>query len=117
MIPFEIKSLETLGIPAAVREFSNLARGFVLVTGPTGSGRSTTLAALIDQANQTRSEHIMTVEDPIEFPHEHKKCLVNQREVGSDTTSFSQALKHVLRQDPDIILVGEMRDLRRSRWH
>jgi len=111
LIPFEIKSLEALGIPPAVREFATMPRGFVLVTGPTGSGKSTTLAALIDYANRTREEHIMTVEDPIEFLHEHKKCLVNQREVGTDTTSFNQALKHVLRQDPDIILVGEMRDL------
>ena len=111
LIPFEIKSLEALGIPPAVREFATMPRGFVLVTGPTGSGKSTTLAALIDYANRTREEHIMTVEDPIEFLHEHKKCLVNQREVGTDTTSFNQALKHVLRQDPDIILVGEMRAL------
>ena len=111
MIPFEIKSLEALGIPPGLRDFAALPRGFILVTGPTGSGKSTTLAALIDQANSTRSEHIMTVEDPIEFLHEHKKCLVNQREVGTDTNSFSAALKHVLRQDPDIILVGEMRDL------
>ncbi len=111
MIPFEIKSLEALGVPPGVREFANMPRGFVLVTGPTGSGKSTTLAALIDQANSTRAEHIMTVEDPIEFLHQHKKCLVNQREVGTDTNSFTQALKHVLRQDPDIILVGEMRDL------
>lgn len=111
MIPYEIKSLEELGIPPAVREFANQPRGFVLVTGPTGSGKSTTLAALIDHANSTREEHIMTVEDPIEFLHRHKKCLVNQREVGADTWSFTDALKHVLRQDPDIILVGEMRDL------
>lgn len=111
MIPFEIKSLEALGIPASVRDLASLPRGFVLVTGPTGSGKSTTLAALIDQANSSRADHIMTVEDPIEFLHKHKKCLVNQREVGTDTTSFTAALKHVLRQDPDIILVGEMRDL------
>jgi twitching motility protein PilT len=111
VIPFEIKPLQELGIPAVVSNFASLPRGFVLVTGPTGSGKSTTLASLIDLANRTRRDHIMTVEDPIEFLHEHKQCLVNQREVGEDTTSFTQALKHVLRQDPDIILVGEMRDL------
>ncbi|MDQ1306047.1 MAG: twitching motility protein PilT [Actinomycetota bacterium] len=111
VIPFEIKPLQELGIPAVVSNFASLPRGFVLVTGPTGSGKSTTLASLIDLANRTRRDHIMTVEDPIEFLHEHKQCLVNQREVGEDTLSFTQALKHVLRQDPDIILVGEMRDL------
>ena len=111
VIPFEIKSLESLGMPPAMGNFAQLPRGFVLVTGPTGSGKSTTLAALVDLANRTRNEHIMTVEDPIEFLHQHKSCLVNQREVGEDTYSFSNALKHVLRQDPDIILVGEMRDL------
>jgi twitching motility protein PilT len=111
IIPFEIKSLESLGIPQTVANFSQMPRGFVLVTGPTGSGKSTTLAAMVDLANRTRSDHIMTVEDPIEFLHTHKRCLVNQREVGEDTHSFSNALKHVLRQDPDIILVGEMRDL------
>lgn len=111
VIPFEIVSLEKLGMPATVRKFAHLPRGFVLVTGPTGSGKSTTLAALVDEANANRSDHIMTIEDPIEFLHQHKKCLVNQREIGSDTQSFGQALKHVLRQDPDIILVGEMRDL------
>ncbi len=111
VIPMEIKPLDDLGVPAVVANFASLPRGFVLVTGPTGSGKSTTLAALVDLANRTRRDHIMTVEDPIEFLHEHKSCLVNQREVGTDTTSFAQALKHVLRQDPDIILVGEMRDL------
>ena len=111
MIPFEIKSLEALGIPSSIRDFAQMPRGFILVTGPTGSGKSTTLAALIDYANTSRADHIMTVEDPIEFIHQHKKCLVNQREVGTDTNSFTNALKHVLRQDPDIILVGEMRDL------
>ena len=111
IIPFEIKKLEDLGVPPSVANFASLPRGFVLVTGPTGSGKSTTLAALIDLANRTRSEHIMTVEDPIEFLHRHQKCIVNQREVGEDTWSFQNALKHVLRQDPDIILVGEMRDL------
>jgi twitching motility protein PilT len=111
IIPFEIKSLESLGVPPSVANFAGLPRGFVLVTGPTGSGKSTTLAAMIDLANRTRHDHIMTVEDPIEFLHKHKSSLVNQREVGEDTWSFGNALKHVLRQDPDIILVGEMRDL------
>jgi twitching motility protein PilT len=111
LIPFEIKALEDLGVPPAVGNFAMLPRGFVLVTGPTGSGKSTTLAAVVDMANRQRRDHIMTVEDPIEFLHEHKSCLVNQREVGEDTHSFKNALKHVLRQDPDIILVGEMRDL------
>jgi len=111
IIPFEIKKLEDLGVPPSVANFASLPRGFVLVTGPTGSGKSTTLASLIDLANRTRNEHIMTVEDPIEFLHRHQKCIVNQREVGEDTWSFQNALKHVLRQDPDIILVGEMRDL------
>ena len=111
LIPYEIKKLEDLGVPPAVSNFAMLPRGFVLVTGPTGSGKSTTLAAVVDLANRQRAEHIMTVEDPIEFLHSHQKCLVNQREVGEDTWSFKNALKHVLRQDPDIILVGEMRDL------
>ncbi len=111
VIPFEISSLETLGIPPVIANFAMLPRGFVLVTGPTGSGKSTTLASLIDVANRNRHDHIMTVEDPIEFLHKHKSCLVNQREVGEDTRTFGDALKHVLRQDPDIILVGEMRDL------
>ena len=110
VIPFDIKSLESLGIPPVVGTFASLPRGFVLVTGPTGSGKSTTLASLIDIANTQRHDHIMTVEDPIEFLHRHRSCLVNQREVGTDTHSFGEALKHVLRQDPDIILVGEMRD-------
>jgi twitching motility protein PilT len=111
LIPYEIKALEDLGVPPSVSNFAMLPRGFVLVTGPTGSGKSTTLAAVVDLANRQRRDHIMTVEDPIEFLHEHKSCLVNQREVGEDTHSFKNALKHVLRQDPDIILVGEMRDL------
>jgi len=111
VIPYEIKPLEELGIPPVVANFASLPRGLVLVTGPTGSGKSTTLASIIDLANRTRNDHIMTVEDPIEFLHRHKKSLVNQREVGADTHSFANALKHVLRQDPDIILVGEMRDL------
>ncbi len=110
-IPYEIKPLEDLGVPPVVGSFAGLQRGFVLVTGPTGSGKSTTLASIVDLANRTRKDHIMTVEDPIEFLHRHKNCLVNQREVGEDTKSFANALKHVLRQDPDIILVGEMRDL------
>jgi twitching motility protein PilT len=110
-IPYEIKPLEELGVPPVVGNFAGLPRGMVLVTGPTGSGKSTTLASLIDLANRTRRGHIMTVEDPIEFLHRHKSCVINQREVGEDTKSFASALKHVLRQDPDIILVGEMRDL------
>lgn len=111
MIPYEIKLLEALGIPQAVSAFAALPRGLVLVTGPTGSGKSTTLASLVDLANRSRSAHIMTVEDPIEFLHRHKRSLVNQREIGTDTHSFGAALRHVLRQDPDIILIGEMRDL------
>ncbi len=111
VIPYEIKPLEDLGVPAVVGSFANIPRGLVLVTGPTGSGKSTTLASIIDLANRNRPDHIMTVEDPIEFLHEHKRSIVNQREVGEDTKSFASALKHVLRQDPDIILVGEMRDL------
>jgi twitching motility protein PilT len=111
LIPFEVVPLERLGLPPAVAEFANRARGLVLVTGPTGSGKSTTLASLIDVINQTREEHIMTIEDPIEFLHQHKKCIVNQRELGSDAISFGDALKAALRQDPDVILVGEMRDL------
>lgn len=111
VIPFGVKPLEDLGVPIKLADFAALQRGFVLVTGPTGSGKSTTLAAIVDLANRTRKDHIMTVEDPIEFLHQHKSCIVNQREVGEDTLSFASALKHVLRQDPDIILVGEMRDL------
>jgi twitching motility protein PilT len=111
LIPFEIKKLEELGVPPTVANFAMLPRGFVLVTGPTGSGKSTTLASIVDLANRQRRDHIMTVEDPIEFLHHHQNSLVNQREVGEDTHSFQNALKHVLRQDPDIILVGEMRDL------
>ena len=111
VIPYEIKPITELGLPPIVSNFAGLPRGLVLVTGPTGSGKTTTLASIIDLANSTRAEHIMTVEDPIEFLHRHKKAMVNQRQVGSDTHSFARALKHVLRQDPDIILVGEMRDL------
>ena len=111
LIPYEIKDPDALGLPPSVKEFAKMRRGLVLVTGVTGSGKSTTLAGLIDIVNSSRQEHIMTVEDPIEFLHRHKKCIVNQREVGTDTHSFSSALKHVLRQDPDVILVGELRDL------
>jgi twitching motility protein PilT len=111
MIPWEIKSLESLGMPAVIDTFADLKRGLVLVTGPTGSGKSTTLAAVIDRINNSRRGHIMTIEDPIEFLHQHRGCLVNQREVGQDTHGFRAALKHVLRQDPDVILVGELRDL------
>ncbi|QHO70970.1 type IV pili twitching motility protein PilT [Marisediminicola antarctica] len=111
IIPTDIKTLKDLGVPDTVAAFSKLARGLVLVTGPTGSGKSTTLAALIDLVNRTRADHIVTVEDPIEFLHNNQKSLVNQREVGGDTHSFAAALKHVLRQDPDVILVGELRDL------
>ncbi|WVT80015.1 type IV pilus twitching motility protein PilT [Pengzhenrongella phosphoraccumulans] len=111
VIPYDIKPLGELGMPPVVGTFAGLPRGLVLVTGPTGSGKSTTLASIVDLANRTRTDHIMTVEDPIEFLHRHKKSLINQREVGTDTHSFAAALKHVLRQDPDIILVGEMRDL------
>ena len=111
IIPTKIKTLKQLGIPEHVGEFAKLPRGLVLVTGPTGSGKSTTLAALIDVVNETRADHIVTVEDPIEFMHEHKKAIINQREVGADTHSFARALKHVLRQDPDVILIGELHDL------
>lgn len=111
IIPTELQQLKALGVPETVGNFAQLARGLVLVTGPTGSGKSTTLAALIDLVNSTRADHIVTVEDPIEFLHNHKKSIVNQREVGTDTHSFAAALKHVLRQDPDVILIGELRDL------
>ncbi len=111
LIPTEIKQLKELGIPEKVGQFAQLPRGLVLVTGPTGSGKSTTLAALIDLVNRTRADHIMTVEDPIEYLHSNQMSLINQREVGHDTHSFTAALKHVLRQDPDVILVGELRDL------
>lgn len=111
LIPAKIESLEQLNLPSMIGEFSKKPRGIVLVTGPTGSGKSTTLAAILDKINQEREEHIMTVEDPIEFLHSHKRCIVNQRELGADAQSFALALKAALRQDPDVILVGEMRDL------
>ncbi|MEQ6901009.1 type IV pilus twitching motility protein PilT [Nocardioides sp. YIM 152588] len=111
LIPWDIKPLADLGMPPSVDSFARLKRGMVLVTGPTGSGKSTTLAAMLDLINRTRRGHIMTIEDPIEFLHSHRGCLVNQREVGGDTHDFRHALKHVLRQDPDVILVGELRDL------
>src|SRR5437016_3293078 len=111
VIPFEIKNIGTLGLPPVAADLARFPRGFVVVTGPTGSGKSTTLAAMVDVVNTERAGHIMTVEDPIEFLHKHKSCIVNQREVGADTHGFAPALKHVLRQDPDVILVGEMRDL------
>ena len=111
VIPFEIKQIDELGLPTVVADLARFQRGFVVVTGPTGSGKSTTLASMVDVVNTERRGHIMTVEDPIEFLHKHKSCIVNQREVGADTHGFSNALKHVLRQDPDVILVGEMRDL------
>jgi twitching motility protein PilT len=104
-------SFDELGLPTVVRDISRKPRGLVLVTGPTGSGKSTTLASIIDSINCERQEHIITIEDPIEYIHPHKKCLVNQREVGSDTHSFKKALKYILRQDPDVVLVGELRDL------
>jgi twitching motility protein PilT len=110
-IPFKILSFQELGLPPVVSELSKKPRGLVLVTGPTGSGKSTTLASVIDKINTDRHEHIMTIEDPIEYLHPHKNCLVNQREVGADTRSFKTALKYILRQDPDVVLVGEMRDL------
>jgi twitching motility protein PilT len=111
VIPYTIPRLDDLGLPLAIENFAHLTRGLVLITGPTGSGKSTTMASLLDVANRTRTGHIMTIEDPIEYMHHHRKCLVNQREIGIDTADFSAALKHVLRQDPDIILVGELRDL------
>ncbi len=111
-IPFEIPSMENLGLPVdLIKKICEKPRGLVLVTGPTGSGKSTTLASMIDYINSTRRGHILTIEDPIEYLHKHKKCLVNQREVGQDTSSFSNALRYLLRQDPDVVLVGEMRDL------
>jgi twitching motility protein PilT len=110
-VPVTIKTVEDLGLPRVLHSFCHKPRGFVLVTGPTGSGKSTTLAAIIDEINTSRADHIVTIEDPIEFLHHHKKCVVNQREVGTDTKGFPVALRSALRQDPDIILIGEMRDL------
>jgi twitching motility protein PilT len=111
VIPFEIRSFEALGLPPVVQRLCGKPRGLILVTGPTGSGKSTTLAAMIDKINRERYEHILTIEDPIEFLHSHKNCIVNQREVNNDTHSFSDALRVALREDPDVVLIGEMRDL------
>jgi twitching motility protein PilT len=110
-IPFKIKTFEELGLPKIVSQLAQKPRGLILVTGPTGSGKSTTLATMIDKINTERNEHIVTIEDPIEYLHHHKGCVVNQREVGADTMSFKNALKFILRQDPDVVLIGEMRDL------
>src|SRR5919202_4407163 len=111
LIPSKTVPIEQLGLPPVVRDFAKKPRGLVLVTGPTGSGKSTTLASIINEINETRSEHILPIEDPIQFVHTHKKCIVNQRELGTDAKSFGLALKAALRQDPDVILVGEMRDM------
>jgi twitching motility protein PilT len=110
-IPFKILTFQELGLPGIVADLAKKPRGLVLVTGPTGSGKSTTLASIIDKINTDRHEHIITIEDPIEYLHPHKNCIVNQREVGADTQSFKKALKYILRQDPDVVLIGEMRDL------
>jgi twitching motility protein PilT len=111
LVPAELKTLDDLGLPQQLHELAKKPRGLVLVTGPTGSGKSTTLAAIIDEINRSRDDHIITIEDPIEFLHRHKRCIVNQREIGPDATSFAEALRGALRQDPDVILLGEMRDL------
>ena len=110
-IPFQIKTFQELNLPPVVEELSKKPRGLILVTGPTGSGKTTTLAAMINKINEEREDHIITIEDPIEYLHPSKKALVNQREVGADTNSFKKALKHVLRQDPDVVLLGELRDM------
>ena len=110
-IPFKIKTFDELGLPSLMKDLINKTKGLILVTGPTGSGKTTTLAAMIDMINSERNQHIITIEDPIEYLHPHKKSLVNQREVYSDTSSFKTALKYILRQDPDVVLIGEMRDL------
>jgi twitching motility protein PilT len=110
-IPYKIKTFEELGLPPVIADLAKKPRGLILVTGPTGSGKSTTLATIIDKINTERAEHIVTIEDPIEYLHPHKNCLVNQREVGADTSGFKTALKYILRQDPDVVLIGEMRDL------
>jgi twitching motility protein PilT len=110
-IPYEIKGFRELGLPTIIERLCEKPRGLILVTGPTGSGKSTTLAAMIDKINRERSEHIVTIEDPVEYLHSHKKCIVNQREVAADTHSFTAALRSALRQDPDVVLIGEMRDL------
>jgi twitching motility protein PilT len=109
-IPYEIRGFRELGLPTVVEQLCEKPRGLILVTGPTGSGKSTTLAAMLDKVNRERHEHIVTIEDPVEYLHSHKKCIVNQRELNADTHSFSNALRSVLRQDPDVVLVGEMRD-------
>jgi twitching motility protein PilT len=111
MIPFNVRTFQELGLPPVIAKLAERPRGLILVTGPTGSGKSTTLAAIIDKINKERKGHIITVEDPIEFIHRHQSCIVNQREIGTDTKSFAAALKYALREDPDVILVGEMRDL------
>src|ERR671920_1054034 len=111
MIPFNVRTFQDLGLPPVIAKLAERPRGLILVTGPTGSGKSTTLAAIIDKINKERHDHILTIEDPIEFVHQHQNCLVNQREVHSDTESFSMALRAALREDPDIVLIGEMRDL------
>jgi twitching motility protein PilT len=111
IVPYLIRPLEDIGLPAVVSDLCDRPRGLVLVTGPTGSGKSTTLASMIDRINQKRRGHIVTIEDPIEFQHQHRGCLVNQREIGRDSSSFKRALKYILRQDPDVVLIGEMRDI------
>jgi twitching motility protein PilT len=111
MIPFNVRTFQELGLPPVIAKLAERPRGLILVTGPTGSGKSTTLAAIIDKINKERKGHIITVEDPIEFIHRHQSCIVNQREIGTDTKTFANALKYALREDPDVILVGEMRDL------